>query len=354
MIHIDVLSLGLACPLGLTALEAYAALDANLRSIYRDPEAEALVEQEGEANVRASRTLALPPGTSRRGRAAFYAQPALVDAMRPFDPRQPGGQRGAALYLATPEPRDVAGYEVRGLIGELASMFRKAEFFPQGRAGMIGALEAACGALERGEFSIAVVGGADSLADTTTLARLAREGRLLGDHNPDGMIPGEGAAFVVLGRDGMAPPNQPPLARLGPLVRGREREPRASGANPQAEGLSAVFAALARQHPRRVDVLHAAQTGQNYWARELSFAAARRDDLMPAPMQLRRRAEALGELGAAAGAIAFATAVLDFHALVPDRPRAVPLPKRGLVYACADAGELGACLLFSRPLHLLQ
>ena len=62
-------------------LSAYAALLANLRSIYRSEDAAELEQAHGEV-VRASRTLSLPPGTDRSARARFFAQPALVDAMR--------------------------------------------------------------------------------------------------------------------------------------------------------------------------------------------------------------------------------------------------------------------------------
>ena len=350
MIQLDLLSLGLACPLGLHAIEALAALKTNLRSIYRLEDGETLEREAGEV-VRASRLLELDAGLARSARVSFYAQRALQQAVAPFGVHV----RGAPLYLATPEPRDAAGFELGGLFGELGAGLGSMQVFPHGRAGMFAALARARAELETGRHPFAIVGGADSLADPRSLLRLAREGRLLGDANPDGMIPGEGAAFVVLARDGMGLPGQTPLARLGPASSGLEPQP-IGGADPstsEAAGLTHALTGLRQLHPRRVDLVHSAQTAQSYWARELSLAATRNAALMPAPMQLRRRSEALGELGAAAGAIALAAAALEFHPLVPGRASAPSLPHRALVYACADAGQVGATLVFARPLHML-
>jgi 3-oxoacyl-[acyl-carrier-protein] synthase-1 len=349
MSEVDVLSVGMACPLGLRALDAIASLRSNMRSIYRIEDAEQIEARFGEP-ARASRLLELGPELTRAQRAAFFAQRALHEAASPFGINI----RGVPLYLAIPEARDNAGFEVHRLFGELTSAIGSGQFYPSGRAGLFEALRDARIGLERGIHPLAIVGGADSLADAATLMRLAEGSRLLGERNGDGVIPGEGAAFLVLARAGQRMRGQAPLARLGPIAFGTE--PRtmamslASGSTPKpshADGLTSVFGQLRQLHPQRVDALHSGQTPQRYWGRELSFATTRNAALMPEPMLLGRCGDALGDLGAAAGAVALVTAILDFHPLIPGRPQPAAMPERALVYACSDEGKVGASLVFA-------
>lgn len=345
MIDVDVLSVGMACPLGLSALDSIASLRSNLRSIYRIDDAEA-IEARFDEPARASCLLELGPALTRTQRAGFFAQRAIREAAAPFGVNA----RGLPLYLALPEPRDAEGFELRGLLGELAGGIGSAQFYPSGRAGLFEALLAAHAGLERGIHSLALVGGADSLADAASLLRLAEGSRLLGQRNPDGVIPGEGAAFLILARAGLRMPGQLPLARLGPVALGLEPLPLGGGdrSTPsQAEGLSEVFGQLRQRYPQRVDALHSSQPPQRGWGRELAFAVARNAALMPEPMLLGRCGDALGELGAAAGAIAMVTAILDFHPLIPGRPQTQAPPASALVYACADEGKVGASLVFA-------
>jgi 3-oxoacyl-[acyl-carrier-protein] synthase I len=347
VIDIDILAVGMACPLGLSALDSIASLRSNMRSIYRIEDAQEIEAKFGEP-ARASRLLDLDPTLTRAQRAGFYAQRAIQEAASPFGVNI----RGVPLYLALPEPRDTAGFDARTLLGQLASGIGSGYFYPSGRAGLFEALRDARVGLERGVHALALVGGADSLADAASLMRLAESSRLLGERNGDGLIPGEGAAFLVLARAGQRMPGQLPLARLGPVVFGAEPlpmlGPHGTGPTPsQAEGLTDVFGQLRKIYPQRVHALHSSQPPQRYWGRELSFAVTRNAALMPEPMILGRCSDALGELGAAAGAVAMVTAILDFHPLIPGRAQPEPLQDSALVYACADEGKVGASLVFA-------
>jgi 3-oxoacyl-[acyl-carrier-protein] synthase-1 len=344
VIEIDVLSVGLACPLGLSALDSIASLRSNMRSIYRIEDAQEIEAQFGEP-ARASRLLDLDPTLTRAQRAGFFAQRAIQEAATPFGVNI----RGVPLYLALPEARDTAGFDVRTLLGQLASGIGSGYFYPSGRAGLFEALRDARVGLERGIHALAIVGGADSLADAASLMRLAETSRLLGERNPDGLIPGEGAAFLVLARSGLRMRGQLPLARLGPIAFGTEPLPMLGTAPTpsQAEGLTRVFGQLRKMYPQRVDALYSSQPPQRFWGRELSFAAARNAALMPEPMIMGRCGDALGELGAAAGAVAMVTAILDFHPLIPGRPQTEAMQESALVYACADEGKVGASLVFA-------
>src|SRR5690606_26668087 len=74
-------------------------------------------------------------------------------------------------------------------------------FVRRGRGAFFVALEAAQRALLARDCDTALVGAVDSLCAPGPLERLARERRLLGP-DPEGVIPGEGAAFLLLARPG--------------------------------------------------------------------------------------------------------------------------------------------------------
>ncbi|MEI8720151.1 MULTISPECIES: beta-ketoacyl synthase N-terminal-like domain-containing protein [unclassified Mesorhizobium] len=70
-----------------------------------------------------------------------------------------------------------------------------------GAAASLGLLERAIYILETEGAEQVLLGGVDSLVNDTDLARLARAGRLVGDDNAQGLVPGEAAVFVCLTRE---------------------------------------------------------------------------------------------------------------------------------------------------------
>ncbi|MCF6118323.1 hypothetical protein L2449_15705 [Mesorhizobium muleiense] len=69
-----------------------------------------------------------------------------------------------------------------------------------GAAASIGLLERAIYILETEGAEQVLLGGVDSLVNDADLARLAQAGRLAGDDNAQGLVPGEAAVFVRLTR----------------------------------------------------------------------------------------------------------------------------------------------------------
>jgi len=341
-VAIDVVSVGLACPLGLTTLTALTSLRANLRSIYRVDDGGALERRFGEP-ARASSLIGLGAERSRCERAGFFAHRALFGAFVPFGRTL----RGLPTFLALPEARDAHGYTPSQVFASVAASFAGVSMYSSGRAGVFEALRDARLALAEGRERIAMVGAADSMVDAASLARLAEGQRLLGERNPDGLLPGEGAAFLILTRAGAS--GLPPLARLGPQAEAGEPVPLIADAPSEGAGLTEVLARLRGGASEAVEVVHSAQPPQQYWARELSYAAIRNRALLPDPLVVVRCSDALGELGCAAGAVALVRAILDFHPLIPARALATAPPRRALVYACADAGPVHAGLVSAPP-----
>ncbi|WP_181234152.1 beta-ketoacyl synthase N-terminal-like domain-containing protein [Enhygromyxa salina] len=210
---------------------------------------------------------------------------------------------------------------------------------------MFHALALARDQLFAGAVDLALVGGADSLVTTDELQQLARDNILLGKSNPDGLIPGEGAAFFLLARRG----EPGALATIETVALGQELEPRSMGGPPRAAGLTRLFAQLRGTGAARAEVVVSALAYQRWWAREFSHAYLRNAALMPEPLVAVAPSSGLGDLGAAAGGVALATAVWEFHPLVARRGARVL--DRALVYGCTDSGTLGACLLRSPRTH---
>ncbi|MEZ4302572.1 MAG: beta-ketoacyl synthase N-terminal-like domain-containing protein [Polyangiaceae bacterium] len=214
-----------------------------------------------------------------------------------------------------------------------------------GRAGLFAALSAAMTALASGKVRMALAGGLDSSCDTASLRHLAAEKRVLGKENPDGLVPGEGAGFLLLAHKDAVSGLGPPLGRLVACATARDDRPFRDRRPLEATALTSVFrqlrqAGAARPRPQH---LFSCQTGEGFWSRELSTAYLRNAELMPEPFRVTLVAASLGDAGAASPAIQIAMAL---HAFVPRRRTAPPLT-RALVYGSADNGLTGACAVES-------
>jgi 3-oxoacyl-[acyl-carrier-protein] synthase-1 len=204
------------------------------------------------------------------------------------------------------------------------------------------ALHAAIEALARGECSIALIGGLDSPVDPITLRSLADDNRILCPRNPDGLIPGEGAGFLLIASERAASASQ--ASRVTSCALSVEPKPRGHRGPNVALGLSAVFRELRRHRHERVDTVISGQTGESGYERTFSYAYLRNATLMPEPLQAISIGAQIGDAGAAAGAIALIAA---FAGLRPARS-VVPQPPRyasALVYAESDDGLVGGCII---------
>jgi 3-oxoacyl-[acyl-carrier-protein] synthase-1 len=304
-------------------------------------------DEEGEA-VRAGRLKLLEAWLSRTQRMTALGATALEDCLA----RVRGWWKDSRLpvVLALPEEGLGAPWDVEALRSAL-----EAEALPTrleweegpgkaGRAGLFAALARARRVLDEGRAQCVLVGGADSLSDGPSLRRWVETGRCLGGGRREGLIPGEGAGFLLLARAEEARRQGFDIAgRVLAEAHGQEARHFRQEAPGLAEALTEVMRRL-RQHPRaggrRVDVVLSCQTGEGYWAREFGQAYLRNATLFPEPLAVREVAEDLGEVGAAAGPLQVGQALYL-------------LRKRGggraLVYGSADGGAVGACVLEVAP-----
>src|SRR5690606_2518355 len=74
----------------------------------------------------------------------------------------------------------------------------------RGRAGGVAAVGRAAERIAAGGADFVVAGGVDTYRDVLVLRTLEREGRVKTERNADAFIPGEAAAFVLLGSEAAA------------------------------------------------------------------------------------------------------------------------------------------------------
>jgi 3-oxoacyl-[acyl-carrier-protein] synthase I len=199
-----VTGVGSVTPVGLTAPSSTAAMRAGISRI-GDLPGFTVPNAKGEPQPATGAQVPTVPG-NRQGPARLLrlAEQALREAVT--DARLSQKQR-CALFVGTPGPnpaRRTLSYTsvlLQGLEGALAGMVGAARvhLFETGRASALQALRMAANALTTENPPDAViVGGVDSLISSLTLSFLQSKGRLREGKKSTGILPGEGAGFLVL------------------------------------------------------------------------------------------------------------------------------------------------------------
>ena len=296
----------------------------------------------------------------RQERVARLAGPALLEAIAcHVDLHVPAPARASVpLLLALPE----AHPETRQAIGpemlEILETQTERRFEPElsrtyalGRAGGFAALDDALDLLggrdrrvdRRRAPPLVVVGGVDSYLDLGLLYALDGEGRLRTGEVTDGFVPGEGAAFLVLGPPGSAArTGRRALARITGVGRAHEAGHIYSSEPNRGDGLATAFSTLFERAGggapiRNVARVYAGLNGESYWAKEWGVAQIRCAGRFRERLHVRHPADCFGDAGAALGLIMLGLAALDLS-----RGR---IDGDCLVWGGADRGERGAALL---------
>ncbi|WP_235216521.1 beta-ketoacyl synthase N-terminal-like domain-containing protein [Archangium violaceum] len=339
-----VLGLGLCTPLGLTTRTTQVEMAAGTVRFFQTE----VLDRKGEP-LRASRLTLLEPDCTREERMRALATTALLECVKEARVEKTGS---LPLVLALPAPGSGPAVDEEPLLRALTAVAAPARLLVrpeglcrEGRAGFFVALARATELLLSGQAERVLVGAVDSLCDPGSLEYLLARGRLLCSSVREGILPGEGAGFVLLKRASA-------LRRDGPRAQGRilalalAQEPRhrLQSEPSLAEGLTAAFRQL-HAHPaagsRRVAHVLSCQTGETFWGHEFNRAYLRNAALMPEPLVAHLVAESLGDLGAGAGAIQLGHALHVLGDLNPEHGQA----PRALVYGCSDEGRVGTFII---------
>lgn len=344
----DIVSIALfsaACitPVGLSLPETAAATRARVAGLrashWRDRRDNAFVL----GRVPAAGLPALSPQLqhagvqAREARMLRMAHAALAEALALV----PAVERPIPLLLGLPEHHTQAALEPAAFLARLAIQSgapldrSRSVAAPLGRAAGLMAFNQAAALLDDDATPWVLVGGVDSLVDLYVLNTLDQQGRIRNERNSDGFTPGEGAAFLLLGKQGGG---LAPIARIAACGHGHEAGHLYSDVPYLGEGLAALFGqVLQPPPPAPIGTLYASFNGERYWARELGVARLRHAAAFSDAVQIEHPAECFGDLGAAHGPV---LAALAAHALANGYR-----PGPALVYASSDHGSRGAVLL---------
>lgn len=303
-----VLSVGARTPYGLDALQSVMVW----RSGKVAPTATLWTDKRGR-KIGSVRCRALSDDLVGTERLIELAAPALREAF--------GGAGSRAhkvpLLLATGEPR--AGFE-GAASPELAQRVARAagvevdearsSVVCAGHASFAVALQQGLALLEGRRGSV-IVGAVDSYHHPAALEELDRECRLLAEEAEDGIIPSEGAAFLVLSTEGVA------STRVASVACALEE------ASEESPDLAVAFTDVIRRAaegwslapPRAVPWVLTDTNGERHRVRRWSFVRVRERDLLSEDTtEYLDGPDDFGDAGAAMGALLATRAVVSIAA----------------------------------------
>jgi 3-oxoacyl-[acyl-carrier-protein] synthase-1 len=216
---------------------------------------------------------------------------------------------------------------------------RSSVFF-KGRAAGLLAVHTACENLRSGKMETVVAGGADTFKDLYTLGTLDMESRVSSTQNRDGLIPSEGACFLLLTtRRNAQAKGWPVRAAIMASATGFEKGHLGSKEPYQGDGLFATFSALfaAAGAAKPVQTVYASFNGENHWAKEWGVTAIRHKSHLTDDFQIEHPADCIGDTGAACGPLMAGMATIGIEQGYRREPVAA--------YASSDHGDRAAVLI---------
>ncbi|RVD20932.1 hypothetical protein [Mesorhizobium sp. M4B.F.Ca.ET.017.02.2.1] len=182
-----------------------------------------------------------------------------------------------------------------------------------GAAASIGLLERAREIMERQGVEQVLLGGVDSLVNDTDLARLEQAGRLKGEDNAQGLVPGEAAAFVrlTLNPEGGSPVH----ATIHGVGVSEEKDSVLSDRYSQGRALlAALHDAVRGSGPSEsdIDFVVSNSNGERYSGLEQLIARPRFYRTRRERLPTAYPAMTIGDIGAAGGALALMLAADSF------------------------------------------
>jgi hypothetical protein len=305
-------------------------------------EIEGFVTRKGET-VAGAVVSGTNPSQSLTERLLYSTSMAISEAMSFERPAElfPDPRRTAACFCLPAQ--GLAAEEFPKLaIDRLFTKFRmvpgSTETFVGGHAVGIRAIRNALKRIQAGDFDTVLVVAADSLVTASVLRGLEEEGRLKTPEHPEGLIPGEASACLVIERDSTARRRGAiPLARISNtgFTTGEERR----GSDKIATGfvLTEAIRKALRDSPQAspFERIYCDLNGERDRMREWALARNRVYAGHGGEPTLRHPAELWGDIRAASAIVLVAIAALE---IATERSSEA----RSLVWCASDEGERGA------------
>lgn len=278
---------------------------------------------------------------------------AAGDALRPWpDIAVKAGIQGYGLpvILCVPPVRPGFSKEAqirlsRGIINSLPVRFDASNctLLDTGHESGLAALQYAQALMAKEHLPACLVGGVDSYVDIDMLHFLEKQERLKEDERAGGLIPGEGAGFLLVCRKDFAVRHRLDFyAELISLARGYEPTPWYVGKPTTGQGLTRVLQEVFNSpglKTGRAEVTYCDMNGEFWRADEWSFAYLRTAGRHGEPLNLRHPADCWGDIGAASGTLLVALAAMDLSCEEEK-------DKRALIWTASDVTPYrSACVI---------
>ena len=340
--NLDLAVFGVGCrtAVGLTAPSTSAAVRAGIAGFRQHPY---IVDRHGDPLIAAALP-AMPGATSIEDRLLVHAVAAARETLETASLCVDTRAETVHLALALPEPRPGIPDEMsRNLPARLQdalrpyASFESVSIFPAGHAAGVLAL-AWCGQqLASRPSGLCLLGGIDSYLDAESIDWLESEELLKHKTNPWGFIPGEAAAFVLIGKAGNIRVTAEPAVRIESFGVATELHVRRSDNVCVGQGLSDAARLALRQQHRKADYVICDLNGEPYRADEFAFTTVRITQSFAAGVVFETPSDAVGDIGAASA--------LLFIALAERRPRHAPAAQNVLLTTSSEAGTRAAALV---------
>ncbi len=259
------------------------------------------------------------------------------------------GATPVPVFLSVPPERPGWGEaEIARLSGEILSMLPtpadvdRSRMVATGHHGGLAMMAEAAALIAQGEAQLCLVGGVESPGQPA-LDWLDRQGRLKGEDTPTGLVPGEGAGFVLLASEAFVAANPTlPHVVLQAAAQAEEPSPWYDGKPNTGDGLSQVLRQVLPTKDSRADVTYCDQNGETWRTEEWSTAYLRTGASHGHPLDLRHPADCWGDVGAASGPLLAAMAWSDLN----DAP--AEGPHSALVYCASDTNPFRSAVLLAK------
>lgn len=204
---VSISGIGLCCNTGGEPFALYGAVATHLSGACSHDNIGATPPGDDEsAKVQFAPVAGLEGMQTPHGRIAALAKTALSATAGKLSEKMPAEAVLVLTLIPEEETRPGADLDLADLQQELAMChpgINGSDFhFVRLGQGAVETLQQACVELEEGKWQAILFGGADSMVDVVTLSELARNGNVLLQGGGEGVLPGEGAAYLVLGKQG--------------------------------------------------------------------------------------------------------------------------------------------------------
>jgi 3-oxoacyl-[acyl-carrier-protein] synthase-1 len=325
---ISVAAIGAFSPLGPTWVQTCASIRAGLNRLAQHPYYELVTADPGWDPADPLRCSAVPgwnEALDEPERLTAMALEALRDLLAVLRLRRANLEAGG-LLLALPTEAEVPGVRDarRGVVGQLVERtgldgFRIAEPRDGDRTGFFLALQEACSRIHSGELEFCIVGGVDSYLFDQRLDGLDAAWRLRSARNPDGFLPVEAAALLLLCSPRSASVLGRTLCTFGTVGIGHEAQ--TAGGDRSSTGIGLCKAITAALGVARPGWILCDLNGESYRAFEWGLARVRLGSSLEQARALTHPADCVGDVGAATGALLVACAAHGFaRAAAPAGP----------------------------------